>query len=85
MSLTGDGWGCFVKNKKASGVCGLDCVPVRLSLHMETAGYVRLNRWYTHESVKAEAKRKLIYLLLQLCQHRDGEQVAEEFCSWTFL
>lgn len=29
--------------------------------------------WYTHESVKAEAKRKLIYLLLQLCQQRDGE------------
>lgn len=68
MSLTGDGWGCFVKNKKASGVSGLDCAPVRLSLHMETAGYVCLNRWYTHESVKAEAKRKLIYLLLQLCQ-----------------
>lgn len=45
----------------------LDCVPVQLSLHMETAGYVCLNRWYTHESVKAEAKRKLIYLLLQLC------------------
>lgn len=44
---------------------------------METAGYVCLNRWYTHESVKAEAKRKLIYLLLQLCQQRDG--VAEEF------
>lgn len=31
-----------------------------------------LTAWYTHESVKAEAKRKLIYLLLQLCQLRDG-------------
>ena len=77
MSLRGNRWERFVKNKEASGVCRLDCVPVQLSLHMETAGYVCLNRWYTHESVKAEAKRKLIYLLLQLCQQRDG--VAEEF------
>lgn len=66
--VTDRGWGCFVENKKASGVCRLDCVPVRLSLHMETAGFVCLNRCYTHESVKTEVKRKLIYLLLQLCQ-----------------
>lgn len=52
---------------------------------METAGYVCLKHWYTHESVKAEAKRKLIYLPLQFCQQRDREQVAVEFCSWTFL
>lgn len=68
----------LLKNKEGpSGVCRLDCVPAQLSLHMETAGYVCLNRRYTHESVKAEAKRKLIYLLLRLCQQRDG--VAEEF------
>lgn len=54
----GDGWGCCVKNKKASGVCWLHCMSVQLSLHMETAGYVCLNCWYTHESVKAEAKKE---------------------------
>lgn len=85
MLLTGDGWGCFVENKKASGVCGPDCVPVRSSLHMETAGFVCLSRCYTHESMKAEAKRKMFYLLLRLCQQRDEEQVAKQFSSWTFL
>lgn len=67
----------LLKTRRPLVFCGLNCAPVRLSLHMETAGYVRLNRRYTHESVKAEAKRKLIYLLLRLCRQRDGEQVAE--------